>query len=100
MHVNSIGDYYAINMLVTLVNDEIEKIITTFEGDKVTANEKVRNAVLVSSLPRQIEFAITSTGDKQILDILAREIIHNMDCLLSNNALQQLELTSTFMLMV
>ncbi|KJK73845.1 hypothetical protein H634G_10876 [Metarhizium anisopliae BRIP 53293] len=68
IRVNSTGDYYRIDELVTLANAKITHLLRSNKKDQSW----------VPSLPLAIEAAVRSTGDGELLDILASATAANI----------------------
>ncbi|KAL5360070.1 hypothetical protein BJX96DRAFT_174951 [Aspergillus floccosus] len=64
IRANSIGNYYRVDKLVTLANSRLKRLIQWYGGSKD----------LLSVLPTAAEEAVGSTGDKELLEILASSV--------------------------
>ncbi|OAL29216.1 hypothetical protein AYO20_09269 [Fonsecaea nubica] len=90
IHVNSIGDYYGIEALVSLANSKIEQLLQ---------DDPAENS-WVETLPGAIEAATHSTGDQEVLRIFATAIAPNISSLLGMEQFRRLSVLTDFSLTV
>lgn len=90
VHVNCIGEFYAIDSLVSLANTKIKNLIDAQGHDKSW----------VSYLPFVTEVALESTGDDGLLNILASASAENMEILIDRENFSDLNAVSDFSLRV
>ncbi|KAK4098696.1 hypothetical protein N658DRAFT_499150 [Parathielavia hyrcaniae] len=87
--VNSIGDYYQVDGLMSLANSKIKKLLS----DRNANNHES----LIAGLPAAIEAAAESTGNKELFEILAEAASRNTSCLLlDTEVLKNLSAMSDF----
>ena len=85
VRVNSIGDYYGIDKLVLLANIEIKHLLRS----------ESENQSWVASLPSVIE-AVGSTGNDELLGILASAAATNISTLLESDHFTSLGIMTDF----
>ncbi|KAM4054396.1 BTB/POZ domain-containing protein [Hirsutella rhossiliensis] len=90
VHVNCIGDYYAIDALVSLADSKIKRIIDLQGKDKTW----------VSSLPTMTQEALEWTGDNELLEILASATAENISALVGTYEFKSLKPITDFSLKV
>lgn len=88
--VNSIGDYYKIDELVTLANTKIKHLLRS--------NKKYPS--WVPSLPPAIEAAVRSTGDDKLLDILAATTAANISTVTELDQFESMRVMTGFSMKV
>jgi len=87
LRVNSIGDYYGVDKLVSLANTKIKRLL---QEDKSW----------VGDLPSAIELATGSTGDEELLGILAAAVAANISTLLGLDQFTSLDVMTDFSIKV
>ncbi|OAG40790.1 hypothetical protein AYO21_04867 [Fonsecaea monophora] len=90
IRVNSIGDYYGIEALVSLANSKIEQLLQSDPAENSW----------VETLPSAIEAATHSTGDQEVLRIFATAIAPNISSLLGMEQFRRLSVLTDFSLTV
>lgn len=90
VHVNSIGDYYGIDKLVSLANTKIKHLLRSDSEDQSW----------VASLPSAIDIAVQSTGDDELLGILASATAANISSLLDSDQFTSLDVLTDFSIKV
>ena len=90
VNVNSIGDYYGIDKLVSLANTKIKHLLRSNSGDQSW----------VASLPSAIDIAVQSTGDNELLGILASATAANISSLLGSDQFTSLGVLTDFSIKV
>lgn len=90
VRVNSIGDYYNIDRLVSLANTKIKHLLRSDSEDQSW----------VVSLPTAIEAAVGSTGDDELLGILASAAASNISTLLELDQFKSLGVVTDFSIKV
>ncbi|KIW77740.1 hypothetical protein Z517_07573 [Fonsecaea pedrosoi CBS 271.37] len=90
IRVNSIGDYYGIEALVSLANSKIEQLLQSDPAENSW----------VETLPSAIEAATHSTGDQEVLRIFATAIAPNISSLLGMERFRRLSVLTDFSLTV
>ncbi|RDA82794.1 hypothetical protein CP532_6866 [Ophiocordyceps camponoti-leonardi (nom. inval.)] len=81
--VNSIGDYYGVTKLMSLANDKIKHLIQQeHERD---------DSGWVANIPAATALAYSSTGDDELLAILAAEIAKNLSALTLSRDFENLD---------
>jgi hypothetical protein len=86
IRVNSIGDYYQVDRLVSLANSKVEQLLRSHRKDEFW----------VASLPTAIEEAVELTRDKQLLRILAEAAAVSSSTLLNMEKFKSLSVMSDF----
>ena len=89
LNVNSIGDLYGIDKLVSLANTKIKHLLSNIEDRS-----------WVASLPSAINIAIQSTGDDELLGILASATAVNISSLLGSDQFTSLDTLTDFSIKV
>ncbi|KJZ70529.1 hypothetical protein HIM_10073 [Hirsutella minnesotensis 3608] len=84
--VNSIGDYYQIAGLVSLANNKISRLLQEHREDQSW----------VAMLPTATGAALQSTGDSELLDILAAATASNISSLVESSQLKSLDVVTDF----
>ncbi|RDA94003.1 hypothetical protein CP533_5024 [Ophiocordyceps camponoti-saundersi (nom. inval.)] len=92
--VNAIGDYYAITKLMSLANSKITDLFPKVRKGVVFCN--VEPPAWVMGLPSAAKLAIESTGDMQLLEIIAAETAANISALTVSDDLKNMEDMSDF----
>lgn len=90
IRVNSIGDYYRIDELVTLANAKITHLLRSNKKDQSW----------VPSLPLAIEAAVRSTGDGELLDILASATAANISTVTELDQFESIRVMTGFSMKV
>lgn len=90
VRVNSIGDYYGIDKLVSLANTKIKHLLRSDSEDQSW----------VASLPSATKSAVQSTGDGELLGILASATAANISTLLESDQLTRLGVVTDFSIKV
>ncbi|TAQ85562.1 hypothetical protein B7494_g6119 [Chlorociboria aeruginascens] len=90
IRVNSIGDYYGIDELVSLVNSKIKHILWNNDEDRSW----------ITSFPTIIERAVELTGDDELLSILASATAANISDLLELEHFKSLGVMTDFSMKV
>ncbi|OQV04778.1 hypothetical protein CLAIMM_09610 [Cladophialophora immunda] len=86
IRVNSIGDYYGIDALVSLANRKIGNLLQSSTEDEPW----------LESLPAIIEAAVQSTGDHQVQRLLAGATAGNLSTLLALDRFKNLSVLTDF----
>ncbi|PHH71339.1 hypothetical protein CDD82_6578 [Ophiocordyceps australis] len=86
VQVNAIGDYYGITNLVSFANSKIKRLLQTNFEYEFWAN----------SFPVVIAAALESTGDRELLDMLAMAVTAKMSILVQSPSFQRLNAMPEF----
>lgn len=90
VNVNSIGDYYGIDKLVSLANTKINRLVQSNSEDQSW----------VASIPSAIDIAVQLTGDDELLGILASATAANISSLLGSDQFTSLGVLTDFSIKV
>ncbi len=89
IRVNSIGDYYGVDSLTSLANSKIQHLLRASKDPS-----------WITALPSAIEAAVGSTGDDELLGILASAIAANISALLELDQFKSLHVMTDFSIKV
>ncbi|RCI10017.1 hypothetical protein L249_8698 [Ophiocordyceps polyrhachis-furcata BCC 54312] len=89
--VNSIGDYYGVTKLMSLANDKIKHLI---QQEHKRRDVSAAVSGWVENLPAATELATSSSGDHELLAILAAEIAKNLSALTLSRDFRNLNVVS------
>ena len=86
IYVNSIGDYYGVDKLVSLTNTKIKQLLQSGNEDESC----------VADLPIAIEAAAGLTGNRELMGVLASATAANISKLLCLDQFRGMSLTTDF----